>query len=46
LMIYYVYITYYEIILENYAFPEGLLIDSDSHTVNAGGIKSTKDIWS
>eukprot|EP01123_Difflugia_compressa_P007897 TRINITY_DN2226_c0_g2_i2.p2 TRINITY_DN2226_c0_g2~~TRINITY_DN2226_c0_g2_i2.p2 ORF type:complete len:784 (-),score=201.80 TRINITY_DN2226_c0_g2_i2:271-2622(-) len=28
----------HQIILENYAFPGGLLIGTDSHTVNAGGL--------
>lgn len=28
----------HQIILENYAFPGGLMIGSDSHTVNAGGL--------
>jgi aconitase A len=28
----------HQIVLENYAFPGGLMIGSDSHTVNAGGL--------
>jgi aconitate hydratase len=28
----------HQILLENYAFPGGLMIGSDSHTVNAGGL--------
>ena len=28
----------HQVILENYAFPGGLLIGTDSHTVNAGGL--------
>eukprot|EP01124_Arcella_intermedia_P029405 TRINITY_DN61_c2_g1_i1.p1 TRINITY_DN61_c2_g1~~TRINITY_DN61_c2_g1_i1.p1 ORF type:complete len:785 (-),score=90.64 TRINITY_DN61_c2_g1_i1:25-2358(-) len=28
----------HQIVLENYAFPGGLLIGTDSHTVNAGGL--------
>jgi aconitate hydratase len=28
----------HQIILENYAFPGGLMIGTDSHTVNAGGL--------
>ncbi|RMH62563.1 MAG: aconitate hydratase [Calditrichaeota bacterium] len=28
----------HQVILENYAFPGGLMIGSDSHTVNAGGL--------
>lgn len=27
-----------QIVLENYAFPGGMLIGTDSHTVNAGGL--------
>jgi homoaconitase/3-isopropylmalate dehydratase large subunit len=28
----------HQIVLENYAFPGGLMIGSDSHTPNAGGM--------
>jgi len=28
----------HQVVLENYAFPGGLMIGSDSHTVNAGGL--------
>jgi aconitate hydratase len=28
----------HQVILENYAFPGGLMIGTDSHTVNAGGL--------
>jgi aconitate hydratase len=28
----------HQIVLENYAFPGGLMIGTDSHTVNAGGL--------
>ena len=28
----------HQIVLENYAFPGGLMIGTDSHTVNAGGM--------
>ncbi len=28
----------HQIILENYAFPGGMMIGTDSHTVNAGGL--------
>lgn len=27
-----------QIVLENYAFPGGMMIGTDSHTVNAGGL--------
>ncbi len=27
-----------QIVLENYAFPGGLIVGTDSHTVNAGGL--------
>ena len=30
-------ITMLQIVLENYAFPGGMMIGTDSHTVNAGG---------
>ena len=30
--------THSQIVLENYAFPGGLMIGTDSHTVNAGGL--------
>ena len=28
----------HQVILENYAFPGGMMIGTDSHTVNAGGL--------
>lgn len=28
----------HQIVLENYAFPGGMMIGTDSHTVNAGGL--------
>ena len=28
----------HQVVLENYAFPGGLLIGTDSHTPNAGGL--------
>ncbi len=28
----------HQVVLENYAFPGGMMIDTDSHTVNAGGL--------
>lgn len=31
-------ITVAQIVLENYAFPGGLMIGTDSHTPNAGGL--------
>ena len=28
----------HQVVLENYAFPGGMMIGTDSHTVNAGGL--------
>ena len=28
----------HQVIIENYAFPGGMMIGTDSHTVNAGGL--------
>src|SRR6266576_1086289 len=28
----------FQVVLENYAFPGGMMIGTDSHTVNAGGL--------
>ena len=28
----------HQVLLENYAFPGGMMIGTDSHTVNAGGL--------
>ena len=33
----------HQVVLENYAFPGGLLIGTDSHSPNAGGIKRSED---
>ena len=29
----------HQVVLENYAFPGGMMIGTDSHTVNAGGLE-------
>jgi aconitate hydratase len=29
----------HQVVLENYAFPGGMMIGTDSHTVNAGGLR-------
>jgi aconitate hydratase len=31
-------VTHVQIVLENYAFPGGMMIGTDSHTPNAGGL--------
>lgn len=33
-----IYYTYFQIVLENYAFPGLLMIGTDSHTPNGGGL--------
>ena len=30
----------HQVVLENYAFPGGMMIGTDSHTVNAGGLRN------
>ena len=30
----------HQVVLENYAFPGGLMIGTDSHTPNAGGLRN------
>ena len=30
--------SFIKVVLENYAFPGGMMIGTDSHTVNAGGL--------
>ena len=30
----------HQVVLENYAFPGGMMIGTDSHTVNAGGFRN------
>ena len=35
----------HQVVLENYAFPGGMMIGTDSHTVNAGGLGMVAISW-